>query len=60
MLFYKFDLSVIYASVLLEYLLNLVTFDYLLLMIVSIVYHDIFVGGVVVFDRVGQPSKFAV
>ena len=54
------DLPVIYASVLLEYLLNLVALDYLLLIIVSIVYHDVFVGGVVIFDRVGQPSEFAV
>ena len=29
-------------------------------MIVCIVYHDVFVSGAVVFDRVGQPSEFAV
>ena len=27
---------------------------------VCIVYHEVFVGGTVVFDRVGQPSEFAV
>ena len=26
----------------------------------SIVYHGVFVDGAVVFDRVGQPSEFAV
>ena len=59
MVFYNFDLPVICPSVLLEYLLNLVTLDYLLLIKGCIVYH-IFVDGAVVFDRVGQPSEFAV
>ena len=45
---------------LLEYLLNLVTFDYMLLIMVCIVYHDVFVGRAVVFDWVGQASEFAV
>ena len=57
---YNFDLSVICASVLSEYLLNLVTFNYMLLRMVYIVYHDAFVGGAVVFDRVGQLSEFSV
>ena len=30
------------------------------LIMVSIVYQDIFVGGSVVFDQVGQPSELAV
>ena len=51
---------VVYASFLLEYLLNLVTFDYVLLTMVCIVYHDVFVGRAVVFDWVGQASEFAV
>ena len=42
------------------YILNLVTLDYMLLIIVYVVYHDTFVGGVVVFDQVGQHSEFAV
>ena len=50
---------VICASVL-EYFLNLVTLDFMLLIMVCIVYHDGFVGAVVVFDRVGQFSEFAV
>ena len=58
--FYNFDLSVKYASVLLEFFLNLVTLDYMLLIMVCIVYHDIFVGRAVALDRVGQPSEFAV
>ena len=58
--FYNFDLPVICASVLLKYFLNLVTLDYMLLIIVRIVYHDAFVGGAVVFDRGGQLSEFAV
>ena len=48
--FYNFDLPVICASFLLEYLLNLVTFDYKLLIMVCVVYHDVFVGRAVVFD----------
>ena len=48
------------AIVLLEYFLDLVTLDYMLLIMVRIVYHDAFVGGAVVFDRVGQLSEFAV
>ena len=58
--FYSFDLPVICASVLLEYLLNLVTLNYMLLIMVCTVYHDVFVGGAVVFDQVGQLSEFAV
>ena len=48
--FYNFDLPVICASVLLEYLLNLVTLDDMLLIMVCIVYHNFFVCGSVVFD----------
>ena len=56
-----FDLILIwFASFLLEYLLNLVTFDYMLLIMVCTVYHDLFVGRTVVFDWVGQASEFAV
>ena len=58
--FYNFDLPIICASVLLEYLLNLITLDYMLLIMVCIVYHEVFVGGAIVFDRVGQPSEFDV
>ena len=58
--FYNFDLPVIYASVLLEYLLNLITLDYMLLIMVCIVYQDVFIGGVVVFDQVSQPSELVV
>ena len=47
--FYNFDLPVIRASVLLEYLLNLVTLDYILLIMVCIVHQDVFVGAAVVF-----------
>ena len=57
---YNFDLPAICASVLLEYLLSLVTLGYILLIMVYIVYHDVFVGGAVVFDRVGQLSEFSV
>ena len=32
----------------------------MLLIMICIVYHDAFVGGAVVFDRVGQLSEFAV
>ena len=32
----------------------------MLLIMVCIVYHDVFVGGAVAFDRVGQSSEFAV
>ena len=58
--FYNFDLPVICISVLLEYLLSLVTLDYMLLIMVCIFYHVVFVGGAVVFDRVDQLSEFAV
>ena len=58
--FHNFDWPVACASVLLEYLLNLVMLDYMLLIMVCIVYHDVFVGGAVAFDRVGQSSEFAV
>ena len=58
--FYNFDLPVICASVLLKYLLDLVTLDYMLLIMVYIVYHYVFVGGAVVFDRIGQLSEFAL
>ena len=58
--FYNFHLSVKCVSVLLEYLLNLVTLNSMLLIKVCIVYHDVFVGGTNVFDQVGQPSEFAV
>ena len=53
-------IKAIIRSVLLEYVLNLVTLDYMLLRMVYIVYHDVFVSGTVVFDRVGQLSEFAV
>ena len=49
--FYNFDLPVIRTSVLLEYLLNLVTLDYILLIMVRIVHQDVFVGAAVVFGR---------
>ena len=58
--FYNFDLPVICASVLLEYFLDLVTLDYMLLIMVCIVYHEASVGGAVVLDRVGQLSELAV
>ena len=32
----------------------------MLLIMVCIVYHDVFVGGAVVFNWVCQPSEFAV
>ena len=32
----------------------------MLLIMVCIVYHEVFVGGAVAFDRVGQPSEFDV
>ena len=54
--FYNFDLPVIWASVLLEYPLNFLTLEYMLLIKGCIVYHDVFVDGAVVFDRVGQPE----
>ena len=53
-------IKAIIRSVLLEYVLNLVTLDYMLLRMVYIVYHDVFVSEIVVFDRVGQHSEFAV
>ena len=56
----NFDLPVVWASALLEYVLNLVTLDYMLLIMVCTVYQDVFVGGAVVFDQVGQPSDLAV
>ena len=37
----------------------MVTLDYILLRMVYIVYHYVFVGGAVAFDRVGQLSDFA-
>ena len=46
----QFWLSVICASVLLKYLLYLVTLDYMLLRMVNMGYHDVFVGAAVVFD----------
>ena len=39
---------------------KLVTIDYMLLIKECIVYHGLFVDGVVVFDRFGQLSEFAV
>ena len=53
-------IKAIIRTVLLEYVLNLVTLDYMLLRMVYIVYHDVFVSEIVVFDRVGQLSEFAV
>ena len=55
-----FKLLVICACVLLEYLLNLVTPDYMLLIKGCIVYHDVFVDGAIVFHQVSQPSEFTV
>ena len=43
----------------LEYLLNLVTFGYMLLTKGCIVYHAVFIDGAVVFDWVGHSSEFA-
>ena len=40
--------------------LDLVRLDYMLLIMVHIAYHDISVGGAIVFDRVGQLSEFNV
>ena len=48
------------ASVFLQYLLNFVKLHYMLLIMINIVYHDLFVSGAVVFDRVGQLSECAV
>ena len=56
-LFYNFDLPVICGSILLEYLLDLVTLDYIVTDN-GIHYHEGFVGGAVIFDRNGQLSKF--
>ena len=53
-------IKAIIRTVLLEYVLNLVTLDYMLLRMVYMVYHDVFVSEIVVFDRVGQLSEFAV
>ena len=58
--FYNFDLPVICACVFLEYLLNLLTLDDMLLIKGCIVCHNVFVDGAVVFDRVGQLFEFAV
>ena len=58
--FYKFDVPEIGAVVLLEYLLDLVTLDYILRIKVYMVYHDVFAGEAVVFDWAGQLSEFAV
>ena len=46
----NFFATLICASFLLECFLNLVTFGYMLLIMVCIVYHDVFVGRAVVFD----------
>ena len=59
-LFQASSFAVLCASVLFEYLLNLVTLDYMLLIMLWIVYHDVFVGGAVVFNHVGQLFVFAV
>ena len=49
--FLQFDLSAICASVLFEYLLNLVMLHYMLLIMVYIVHHSVFDdGGAVVPD----------
>ena len=48
------------CSDLLKYLLDLVTLDYMLLIMAYIVYDYIFVGGTIVFDRVGRLSEFAL
>ena len=58
--FYNLNLSIICDSVLLEYLLNMVTLDYMLLIMVCTVYHYVFLGGAVAFDPVGQLSEFVV
>ena len=57
---YNFDLPVICASALLGYLLGLVTFDYMLLIMIYIVYSYGFLGGAVAFDLIGQLSEFIV
>ena len=57
--FNNFDLLVTWAHVLLEYLLDLVTLDYMLLIMVYIFCHDICISGAVVFDQVGRLSEFA-
>ena len=48
--FYHFDLPLVCANVLLEYLFNLVMLYYMLLIMVYIVYDDAFVGGAVYFN----------
>ena len=48
------------ASYSIEYLLNLVTHDYMLLIMVQIVYYFAFVGETVAFDLIGQLSGFTV
>ena len=58
--FYNFDVPVICASALLEYRLDLVMLDYMVLIMVYIIYHNVFVGGAVVFNRVGQLFEFPV
>ena len=42
------------CSDLLKYILDLVTLNYMLLIMAYIVYDFIFVGGTIVFDRVGR------
>ena len=59
MFFCNFDLPVICVGVLLRYFFDFVTLNYILLIMVNIVYHDALLGGGVVFDQVGQPSKFS-
>ena len=58
--FLHFYLPVLSASVLSNYLLDLVTLDCMLLIMVYIIYRYVFVCGAVVFDRVGQLSEFAL
>ena len=59
--FYNYDLLVKRPNVFLEYLLDLITPDYMLLKMVYIVFHDVSsVGVTVVIDRVGQLSEFSV
>lgn len=58
--FLHFDLPVLCASVLLNYLLDLVMLHYMSLIMVYIIYRYVFVCGAVVFDRVGQLSEFAL
>ena len=56
----NFDLPVICTSVLLNYIVDLVTLDCMLLIMVYLSYRYVFVVGAAAFDRVGELSEFAL